>query len=137
MLNPIYIYQVKESLVNNLLLSAGLILIITGVVHSVLGEVLIFKKIRNKGVVPDIEISPLQVRNFQIIWATWHLVTVFGFLISVLIFKMAEYSVIKSEFLLPITITMFVASFIVFFATNARHPGWIGLLTVGLLCWLS
>ncbi len=121
----------------NLLLSASIILILTGITHSVLGELLIFKKIRNKGIVPNIEIPPLQIRNFQIIWATWHLVSVFGFLIAGLIIEMAKSGPVKSEFMIPISASMLAASLLVLFATKAKHPGWFGLLMVALLCLLS
>ncbi len=121
----------------NLLLSASIILILTGITHSVLGELLIFKKIRNKGIVPNIEIPPLQIRNFQIIWATWHLVSVFGILIAVLIIQIAKSSPATSEFLIPISASMLVGSLLVLFATKAKHPGWFGLMMVALLCLLS
>ena len=56
-----------------------------GVIHTVLGEVLIFQRMRVKGVVPTKGGEVLRERNVRILWATWHLVTVLGFLVAVVI----------------------------------------------------
>lgn len=122
---------------NILLLAAATVLTLTGLVHSILGEVLIFKKIRTGGMVPNIEIPPLQIRNFQIIWATWHLTSLLGFLVATVLLNMALTDSVRPEFLIPVVITLFAASFLVFYATQGKHPGWIGLLLVAILCWLA
>jgi hypothetical protein len=119
---------------NMLLLTAAILLTITGLIHSILGEVLIFKKIRRGGIVPNIELPPLQIRNFQIIWATWHLASLLGILVAIFLFDMALTDAARPVVLLIVAFTLFVASFLVLFATKAKHPGWISLLLAGLLC---
>lgn len=57
--------------------AAGLAVLI-GIVHSFLGERLIFRKLRDGSFVPDREAPPLSARNVRILWATWHLASVFG-----------------------------------------------------------
>ena len=56
-----------------LFFAAGLLALITGVVHSVFGEILIFRHLRSGGLVPAMGAPPLRERNVRIIWATWHL----------------------------------------------------------------
>jgi len=126
---------------NTLLFSAGVIAIVVGLVHSVLGEVLIFNKLRNGTVVPTIGKPLLRERNVRILWANWHIVTIFGWAFgAMLIFISSESMEIDSRIkvlLNLIACSMFASSLLVLFATNAKHPGWIGLLVVAVLCWLS
>ena len=62
--------------VQPLLAGASLLAILTGVVHSLLGERLIFRHVRSKSVVPSLPAPPLQARHIRILWATWHLASV-------------------------------------------------------------
>lgn len=48
-------------------IAAGVIALITGVVHSALGEMLIFRKLRNGGLVPTTSAPPLGERNVRMI----------------------------------------------------------------------
>ena len=57
---------------------AALLLIVTGLVHSLLGEWLIFRHLRQGTLVPKLGAPPLQTRNIRILWATWHLTSVLG-----------------------------------------------------------
>lgn len=61
---------------------AGVIAAITGVVHSVLGERLIFSPLRVGGLVPTRDAPPLRARHVRILWATWHLGSVFGWVFA-------------------------------------------------------
>ena len=64
-------------------LLAGILSIIIGLVHSILGEVLIFKTKRRKGrLVPSIGSESLRKEHLGIIWATWHLTSVFGWILG-------------------------------------------------------
>ena len=126
---------------NMLLLSAGIIAVAVGLVHSALGEVLIFKKLRNGTVVPTIGQPILKERNVRILWATWHIVTIFGWAFgATLIYLSSEAIEINPTiglFLNLVACSMLASSFLVLFATKAKHPGWVGLLAVAVLCWLS
>lgn len=122
---------------NSLLVCASLLLIAVGVIHSILGEILIFNKLRNTGILPTITSPPLQLRNLRIIWATWHLASVFGFAIAAIIFFIADSNNNISFILNVIAWFMVAASAIVFYASKAKHPGWFGLLGVAILTWLA
>ena len=61
------------------LFAAAALIVLVGIVHSVLGELLIFRKVRRGTLVPTQSAPPLAERHIRILWATWHVVTVFGF----------------------------------------------------------
>lgn len=124
---------------NNYFLIAGILCFILGLVHSILGEYLIFKDKRNKGsLVPIIVKKELKERHLRIIWATWHLASFFGWCIGAFLVKISlEQNKLDSEFIdfiIYSTIyTMFASSFLVLIGTKAKHPGWIILLLIGIL----
>jgi len=126
---------------NMLLFSAGVVALIVGLVHSVLGEVLIFKKLRNGTVVPTVGKPLLKERNVRILWATWHVVTIFGWALGAMLIYLSSESIeidSRIEFLLTlIAASMLASSVLVLVATKAKHPGWVGLLLVAVLCWLN
>ena len=69
------------------LLVGGLVAIVVAVVHSALGEVLIFQRMRKETIVPTQGQPVLRERYVRILWATWHIVSVFGLAIAgVLVF---------------------------------------------------
>jgi len=126
---------------NTLLLAAGIIAILVSLVHSVLGEVLIFRKLRDGSLVPTIGKPLLRERNVRIIWASWHIVTLFGWAFGAVFIYLSSGSVkidASIEMVLNIiACSMFASSLLVLFATKAKHPGWVGLMAVALLCWFS
>ena len=56
-----------------MLIAAAVLAISVGVIHSVLGELLIFNQMREGSFVPKIGKPLLRERNVRILWATWHL----------------------------------------------------------------
>ena len=122
---------------NYLLLSAGLLSISVGLVHSILGEILIFKNLRKNSLVPNVSLPPLREKNIRILWATWHLASIFGFSISAMLIHLAMSPSNSSYIIQAVAIAMCSSSVLVCYATKAKHPGWIGLLAVSVLCWLA
>lgn len=122
---------------NFLLMSAGCLSIVVGLVHSILGEFLVFKKLRNGFLVPTTSAPPLRARNIRILWATWHLASIFGFAMGAILIQLSTMAETPVFIIRSIAFSMFSGSVLVFYATNAKHPGWIGLLVVALLCWLA
>ncbi len=122
---------------NTYLTIAALLTIAIGTVHSVLGEVIIFSKVRNRGLVPTLPVAPLQARNIRIIWATWHLASVFGFSIAALLLQQAQQAKLAIFSIHAIAVGMLAAAMLVLYATKGRHPGWCGLLGVAVLCWVA
>ncbi|MEW8508323.1 MAG: hypothetical protein AB2598_16630 [Candidatus Thiodiazotropha sp.] len=121
-----------------MLVAAALIALVVGVVHSLLGEILIFSKLRDSGIVPTRPAHPLSGRNVRILWATWHLATVFGWAFAGVLFTLAQTSdAFRSATLNATVCAFFTGSILVFIGTGGRHPGWIGLLAVAALTMYS
>jgi len=118
-------------------MSAGLLSILVGLVHSVLGEFLVFKTLREGSLVPTSPAPPLRQRNIRILWATWHLASIFGFAVGAILIHLAMQAQTPFFIIQSIAVSMFVSSVLVFYATKAKHPGWVGLLAVAVLCWLA
>ncbi|WP_025667631.1 hypothetical protein [Aquimarina megaterium] len=124
---------------NTYLCIAGMLCFFLGIVHSILGEYLIFNSKRKKGnLVPSKKSEALKERHLRILWATWHLASVFGWCIGAVLIKISvEYNELKStsiDFIIQsIIYTMFLTSLLVLVGTKGKHPGWIVLLLIGIL----
>ena len=119
------------------LLAAGMLMIAIGAVHSVLGELLIFHRLRSGGIVPRLAPQPLRERHLRILWASWHLGSVLGWGFAALLIVLAASSDLPSVALLVRIIAgaTLICSALVLFATRGRHPGWLGLLIAAALAW--
>lgn len=118
---------------------AGLLCILLGLVHSFLGEFLIFKFKRHCGIlVPSKGSADLKERHLRIIWATWHLASVFGWGIGLVILKISfDQDVMNTDIadfiIQTIVYTMVGSSLLVFVGTKGKHPGWVVLLSISVL----
>lgn len=122
------------SVVNVPLVAASGLLLLTAVVHSGLGEVLIFRKLREGGVVPTRAAPPLQSRNVRILWASWHLVSVFGLVLTAAVYRSGIGQAVTGPWLLrAIAIACFTGGALVLLGTRGRHPGWIALSAAAIL----
>jgi len=125
---------------NTYFVAAAAIAFIVGLVHSVLGEILIFRRLRLRGLVPTNGGNLLHERHVRIIWATWHIVTVFGWCLGAVLLRLAlpadrTGSAVFIEH--AIVLAALAASALVLFGTRAKHPGWIGLLAIAVCTWLG
>ena len=124
---------------NTYFLIAGILCFILGLVHSILGEVLIFKGKRNNGsIIPSKNSTELKERHLRIIWATWHLASIFGWCIGIILVKISlSQNDLNLKFIAMIIqsmmYTMFAGSLLVLIGTKRKHPGWIVLLVIGML----
>lgn len=119
---------------------AAALAFLVGLVHSVLGERLIFRRLRQDGFVPTNGGKLLGERHVRILWASWHVLTVFGWCIaSILLWLSLPSSSTSSAWFIEqaVVITMLAGSALVFIGTKARHPGWAGLLAVAVFVWLG
>ena len=122
------------------LVAAGAVAILVGLIHSILGEVLIFRRMRERGVVPTNGRPVLKERHVRILWASWHIVTIFGWAFAAVLLELARLSsesVLHEFIIITVILSMFASSVLVLFATKGMHPGWVGLLVVAGLCWLA
>ncbi len=123
-----------------LLAIASVLAIATGVVHSLLGEIMIFRHLRRSAVVPSQPAPPLQERHVRILWATWHLASVFGWALAGLLWRLAQNPgfALPASTVLGATAAAFLAgALLVLVGTRGRHPGWIALGAVGILSWAA
>ena len=120
--------------------AAGSLALIIGIVHSVLGEVLIFRHLRSGGLVPAMGAPPLRERNIRIIWATWHLGSVFGWAFAGVLLRLAvapHDSSLMAFVLSAIVLANLGGSLLVLIGTKGQHPGWVALLAVAAFTWLA
>jgi hypothetical protein len=110
---------------------------LTGVAHSVLGEMLIFRQLRRGTLVPGQDAPPLRSRNIRIIWATWHVATLFGWAFAGVLLQLAlsPQASLVSLFLNATVAAYAGGSLLVLVGTRGRHPGWIALAAVAALVW--
>lgn len=121
---------------NPLLLAAGVSLLAIGAIHSLLGERLVFRRMRRGSWVPAHGGGLLHESHVRILWATWHLATVFGAFVSVVLFWLAHpASGPQARALVGATAiaAVLAGAALVLVGTRGRHPGWGGLLGVALL----
>lgn len=125
---------------NTYFVVAGCLAFVVGLVHSVLGEILIFRQMRKSGFVPT-EGSPiLRERHVRILWSSWHLVTVFGWAFGAILLRLSFPSsqyIVQAFVEDAIMFSMLTASLIVFVGTKGKHPGWLGLLGVAVFLWIG
>ena len=125
---------------NTYLVSAAILAFVVGLVHSILGELMVFSRMRQGLIVPTNGGSVLRQPHVRILWASWHVLTIFGWsLAAVLLLLASEPSVgsLRDSLLQAVAVAMLLGSVVVFYGTKARHPGWLGLLAVAALIWLG
>jgi hypothetical protein len=120
---------------NGYFVGAAALLFVVALVHTVLGEVLVFSRLRRGTLVPTDGGNALRERHVRILWATWHLVTAMGWAMAAMLLGLASSPSAPVEH--AIAVCMLIGSALVLIGTNGRHPGWIGLLGVAILTWLG
>ena len=116
--------------------AAGVFAFVVGLVHSVLGERLVFCRMRTTGFIPTNGGTVLREHHVRILWATWHVVTVVGWCIAALLVWLALPSstqAVRSVIVPMVVASMVASSLLVFVGTTGKHPGWAGLLAVAAL----
>ena len=123
------------------LLSAGLLTFLIGAVHSVLGEVRVFRHLRSRGWVPTQAAPVLREFQVRILWGSWHLVTIFGWGLSAALIRLARPDMpadLRVGLAGIVAVALAAAALLVAGATRGKHPAWIalllatGLVTAGL-----
>ena len=114
--------------------AAGALTLVIGLVHSVLGERLIFRRMRGQGVIPTQGGTVLREPHVRILWATWHAVSLLGWSVAAMLVWLAQPANghLGLPFVGPVMAAGLVSSaLLVLVATKGRHAGWIGLLAAG------
>lgn len=120
---------------NTYFLIAGILCLLLGVIHSILGEYLIFKNHRNPGKLVPTKSTGLRERHLRIIWATWHLSTLFGWSLGAMLLYISYAEDLSPyHFMLQCMMyAMFIGFLLVLIGTKGKHPGWFVLLAIGIL----
>ena len=123
---------------NTSFLAAALLLVLIGLVHSLLGEKLIFRRMRQGGFIPTQGGSALREPHVRILWASWHVLTLFGWAMAAMLLRLSSAETPHADvFLDCIATAMLAGAMLVLFATRGRHPGWLGLSLVAMLIWFA
>lgn len=122
-----------------LLSAAAIVLACVGVGHSILGETMIFRHVRRAGVLPTDAAPPLRGRHVRILWASWHIASVFGWALAAILWRLAAApeQPVDGFAVRVCAVAALASSALVLIATRGRHPGWIGLGVAGLLALLA
>ena len=124
----------------NCLAAAAALAFVVALVHSVLGERLIFRRMRQGQLIPTNGGKVIGEGHVRILWASWHALTVFGWLAAAILLWLSLASVpegVQALLSTLIAIAMLLAALLVLVGTRGKHPGWVGLLGVGVLAWLG
>jgi hypothetical protein len=115
---------------NNYLLAAGALTVLIGIAHSVVGEIMIFRSLRQGSWVPTLGGSALREHQVRIIWVSWHIVSVLGWALAAVLLRIGGIGDVPlPQFITFTAITALLASAVlVLIGTRGRHPAWIGLL---------
>jgi branched-subunit amino acid ABC-type transport system permease component len=127
-------------MMNTYLAAAAGMAMVVGLVHSVLGERLVFSRMRQRQVVPTNGGTVLRPPHVRILWASWHALTALGWAMAAALLLLACEPVqteLHTSLLRIIAASMLASAALVFYGTKARHPGWLGLLAVATLTWLG
>lgn len=125
---------------NATLLLAAVGLALVGLAHSVLGEILVFKALRVQGLVPTAGYAVLRERHVRILWCSWHLVTLLGWALSALLWRLGTSA---SDTTLAwwttdvVGMATLASGVLVFVATRGSHPAWFALMSIAALVWWS
>lgn len=115
---------------NSYFFVAGIMAAILGIIHSVLGEFLIFRHLRGWSRRDEKGQEILQPHHLRTLWSTWHLLTLFGWGIAATFFWMAFPSHILPTLSMILAAFMGLGALFWMIGTRARHPAWIVLLLI-------
>lgn len=124
---------------NRFYFTAAVLVFLVGLIHSVMGERMIFRRMRRGGLIPTNGAKLIGEGRVRILWASWHIVTVFGWCFAAILLWLAQTKALEAYGFIAnaVSIAMMVSAALVFIGTRARHPGWAGLLGVAVLTWLG
>lgn len=123
-----------------LILAAPPLIFLLGFAHSVLGEFLIFRHLRKNGRWIDTGLSGLKVQQIRALWSTWHLLTILGWSVALIltvnsyVFPSA-YRNVQAIVIDTLFATFILAAIFWFVGTRGKHPAWIVFLIISFFIW--
>lgn len=115
-----------------LIAAAGILLVLAGL-HSILGERLIFRVIGRGRAVGDPALSLLSQRRWDALWSTWHLVSIWGVGVAVVLIALGAPDRISLGPTPILAATMGVSAVFWSWGTRLKHPAWLGFLLAAVL----
>ncbi|MDX2506617.1 MAG: hypothetical protein QNL62_19365 [Gammaproteobacteria bacterium] len=125
---------------NSYFIVAGCLTLVLGIIHSVLGEILIFHRLRKGNLISSAESPILTERHMRTLRAAWHLVTLFGWGFAGILLRLSWPASSNNHlaFAEGTMVFMFLTTSLYWFiGTRGKHPAWIVLLIIGVLVWLA
>ena len=116
---------------------AGILTLFLGLAHSVLGELLLFRRLVKDQLPPIAGSKGFTLRTLRV---TWHVPTIlaWGFGAILLSFSLLSFADNNLEFVKKaMAVSFLISSLIVLFGTKGKHPAWIVLLAIAVLTWLG
>ena len=115
---------------DRMLALAGGLTVLLSATHSILGERLVFARLREGGGWSEAALKLLAPRRWWAVRASWHLVSVLGAGLAALLLAMAFGSVNVET---TLGVTFLVAAVYWAVATRFGHPAWIVLGAIAAL----
>lgn len=125
---------------NAWLLGAAALVFVIGIVHSWLGELRIFRHLRQAGVVPTGGAPVLRAFQTRILWATWHVVSVLAWALAGLLLWLAQPAARAASGGFAeqvIAAALAACGGLVLLSNRGRHPAWLALLAAAALVLIS
>ncbi len=110
----------------------GCLTLLLFLAHSVFGERMVLRRLMGWDGRGADGGRVLSDRQRRVLWASWHLVTVFGLGFAALL-AMASRSGSFAGAQAILAVTFLTAALYWLWATRARHPAWIVLILIGVL----
>lgn len=121
---------------NTSLLAAAILTFVTGLVHSVLGEIAL--RLRELPPVPGLPaILGGDRLHPRILRATWHVATLLAWAIAAILFESARAGSLdagRTFAIRAIALSMVGCGLVVLTGTKGRHPAWLIMFGVAALC---
>jgi hypothetical protein len=126
-----------------MLIAASLVVLLLGLLHSALGEWLIFRHLRHVGgfrslAFPPIVGAPEPPR--ATLRATWHNLSILGVAFAVVLGRFGMLSTLTSsdQFVVrALALALFTSAVLRFASTRGKHIGWLGFLAAAMLSWFG
>ncbi len=128
----------ESSSVNEYFLISGVLAIILGVVHSTLGELLVFQHLCKSGVFSDNGATKLKERHLRSLRSTWHLVTLLGWGFGAILLVLSLPAIqdeIHKHVSQVVSITFLICAIFWLFGTKGKHPAWVVLVVISIMAW--
>ena len=129
---------------------AGGLALIVGLAHSVLGELLIFRRLAKDSLPALAPFSLIEVRKMGLAGSTdftrrtlrftWHLPPVLGGGFGAILLRLSVPSSPSTHLAFvesATALSFFASSLIVLFVSRGKHPGWVVFLAIAILIWLG